>query len=75
MTHRVVTGISPSRLAFHWEAHDRHLTVTVDNEDTYGPYPVGRSEVTFTGRILRFDVEESTGGNTGATEIEVFAAQ
>jgi hypothetical protein len=50
------------------------FTVTVDNEETYGPYPVGRSEVTFTGRILRFDVQESTGGNTGATEIEIFTA-
>lgn len=50
------------------------FTVTVDDEETYGPYPVGLSEVSFTGRILRFDVEESTGGNTGATEIEVFAA-
>ncbi|MCO6502098.1 MAG: discoidin domain-containing protein [Acidimicrobiales bacterium] len=50
------------------------FTVTVDNEETYGPYPVGRSEVTFAGQILRFDVEESTGGNTGATEIEIVAA-
>jgi hypothetical protein len=50
------------------------FTVTVDNDETHGPYPVGLSEITFTGRILRFDVEESTGGNTGATEIEVFAA-
>ena len=50
------------------------FTVTVDNDETYGPYPVGLSEVTFTGRILRFDVVESTGGYTGATEIEIFAA-
>ena len=28
MTHRVVTGISPSMVAFHWEAHDRHPTTT-----------------------------------------------
>jgi hypothetical protein len=30
--------------------------------------------VSFTGRILRFDVVQSTGGNTGAAEIEVFSA-
>lgn len=47
-------------------------TVTVDNTDVYGPFPVGRVDVTFTGRLIRFDVESSTGGNTGATEIEVF---
>jgi hypothetical protein len=47
-------------------------TVTVDSIDTHGPYPVGRVDVTFTGRLIRFDVESSTGGNTGATEIEVF---
>jgi len=46
--------------------------VTVDDNETHGPFPVGRVEVEFTGRVLRFDVEASTGGNTGATEIEVF---
>jgi hypothetical protein len=49
-------------------------TVTVDDTDTYGPFPVGRAEVNFTGRIVRFDVDTSSGGNTGATEIEVFEA-
>jgi len=28
----------------------------VDGADTYGPFPVGRNDVTFTGRIVRFDV-------------------
>lgn len=49
------------------------FTVTVDETDTYGPFPAGRVDVPFTGRVLRFDVDTSTGGNTGATEIEVFA--
>jgi hypothetical protein len=30
------------------------------------------ADVALTGRILRFDVDASTGGNTGAVEIEVF---
>jgi hypothetical protein len=29
--------------------------------------------VSFTGRFLRFEVVQSTGGNTGAAEIEVFS--
>ncbi len=48
------------------------FTITVDDADTYGPFPVGRVDVTFTGRLVRFDVDRSTGGNTGATEVEVF---
>jgi hypothetical protein len=50
------------------------FTVTVDGAETFGPFPVGRTELAFAGRVLRFDVEDSTGGNTGATEIEVFEA-
>lgn len=48
------------------------FTVTVDDADTYGPFPVGRVDVAFTGRLIRFDVDRSTGGSTGATEVEVF---
>jgi len=50
------------------------FTVTVDDGETFGPFPAGPEpvEVSFVGRILRFDVEESTGGNTGAVEIEVY---
>lgn len=48
------------------------FTVTVDNSETLGPFPVGRTEVAFIGRLIRFEVDTSTGGNTGATEIEVF---
>jgi hypothetical protein len=47
------------------------FTITVDDTDTFGPFPVGRAEVSFSGRIVRFDVDSSTGGNTGATELEV----
>jgi hypothetical protein len=50
------------------------FTVTVDDGETLGPFPAGPDpvEVSFVGRILRFDVVESTGGNTGAVEIEVY---
>lgn len=50
------------------------FTVTVDGGDTFGPFSSGSDpvEVRFQGRVLRFDVAESTGGNTGAVEIEVY---
>lgn len=52
------------------------FTITVDGVDTYGPFPAGPDpvEVSFRGQTLRFDVAESTGGNTGAVEIEVYGA-
>ncbi len=52
------------------------FTIKVDGGEPLGPFPVDGqpTEVAFTGRVLRFDVEQSTGGNTGAVEIEVFAA-
>jgi hypothetical protein len=50
-------------------------TVTVDDGPMFGPFDAGLDPplvgVEFTGRILRFDIESSTGGNTGAVEIEV----
>ncbi len=54
-------------------------TVTVDDGETFGPFPAGDatdnrfSEAQFTGRVIRFDVAASTGGNTGAIEVRVFA--
>lgn len=50
------------------------FTVDVDGE-TLGPFPTGEnpSEVAFTGQILTFQVDTSTGGNTGAVEIEVYS--
>lgn len=55
----------------------RSFTVTVDRTDTLGPFPAGPDpvEVSFRGRVLRFDVAESTGGNTGATQIEVYGRE
>jgi hypothetical protein len=57
----------------------RTFAVVVDGRRRYGPFPAGNvvnpriARVSFTGRRLRFDVVTSTGGNTGAAEIEVFA--
>lgn len=52
------------------------FTVTVDDGSTFGPFDAGLTpplvDVAFTGRILRFDVVGSAGGNTGAVEIEVY---
>jgi len=56
----------------------RTFAVVVDGGKRYGPFPAGNradprvAKVAFTGRRLRFEVVTSTGGNTGAAEIEVF---
>lgn len=54
------------------------FTVTVDDGETFGPFPAGPglvvSDVEFTGQVLRFDADETTGGNTGAAEIEIYRA-
>ena len=58
----------------------RSFSVVVDGGTRYGPFGAGDrrsariAAVSFTGRILRFEVDTSTGGNTGATEIEVYGA-
>ena len=57
----------------------RTFAVVVDGRRRYGPFPAGNAldprtaRVSFTGRSLRFEVVRSTGGNTGAAEIEVFS--
>jgi hypothetical protein len=54
-------------------------TVTVDASETLGPFPAGNpaepqtSGVSVTGRVFTFQVETSTGGNTGAVEIRILA--
>ena len=51
-------------------------TFTVEVDGTmYGPFPAGptASEASFTGRMLTFHVASSSGGNTGAIEVEVFS--
>ena len=54
-------------------------SVVVDGGERYGPFPAGTPArgavqvVVFEGESLRFEVVETTGGNTGAIEIRVFA--
>jgi hypothetical protein len=56
-----------------------NYTVAVDGGQPLGPFPAGTpasprpSQVDATGRLLRFDVEMSSGGNVGAVEIRIFA--
>lgn len=56
------------------------FTVTVDDGETFGPFPAGTvadpgfAEVIATGQVIRFDVSSSTGGNTGAVEIRIFSS-
>jgi len=53
------------------------FTVIVDDSETLGPFPAGSpaepqtSDVSVTGQVFTFEVETSTGGNTGAVEIGI----
>jgi len=53
--------------------------VIVDGGERLGPFEAGNpadpnfQAAEFTGRVLRFEIDNSTGGNTGAIEIRVFA--
>jgi hypothetical protein len=55
------------------------FTATIDDRDTFGPFPAGTAvEPNFaaleaSGRVVRFDVDTSTGGNVGAVEVRVLA--
>ena len=55
------------------------FAVVVDGHRRYGPFPAGNgldprvARVSFRGRLIRFEVVTSTGGNTGASEVEVFS--
>jgi hypothetical protein len=74
-----VTGIGyRSRSMSDGTALTTSFTVTIDDATTLGPFDAGAGlvvvEAPFQGRIIRIDVETSTGGNTGAVEIEIYAA-
>jgi hypothetical protein len=77
---RKITGITfVTRQMSDGSAITRTFAVVVDGRRRYGPFPAGNRldphmvPVSFTGRFLRFEVVQSTGGNTGAAEIEVFS--
>ena len=54
------------------------FTMTIDGQ-VFGPFTVEATPIALddpvTGRVLRFDADQTTGGNTGATEIEVYTSQ
>jgi len=53
--------------------------VVVDDGERLGPFVAGNpanpviNQVSFIGQLLRFEVQDTTGGNTGAIEIRAFA--
>ncbi|MDW3221019.1 MAG: discoidin domain-containing protein [Acidimicrobiales bacterium] len=53
------------------------FTVTIDDQ-TFGPYAAGTEPAVLnqpiTAQIVRVDADQTTGGNTGATEIEIYAS-
>jgi hypothetical protein len=56
------------------------FTVTTEQGETFGPFDLPDADriysfpVQLTARTLRFDAVETSGGNTGAVEIEVYGA-
>ena len=73
---RLVTAVAfRTREMTDGTALTRTFTVTID-DTVFGPYTAGRDPIVldepYAGRILRFDAHETTGGNTGATEIEIY---
>ena len=75
-----VTGVAfRTREMSDGSAITRTFAVIVDGDRRYGPFPAGNrldarpAAVDFTGRRLRFAIVQSTGGNTGAAEIQVFS--
>ncbi len=53
-------------------------TVTIDDGETLGPFDAGPglavTDFSASGRVFRFDMETTTGGNTGAVEIEIYGS-
>lgn len=49
------------------------FNVIVDGE-TFGPFPADAEpvEISFSGQVVSFEVASSTGGNTGAVEVQIF---
>jgi hypothetical protein len=77
---RRVTGVAfITRSMADGSSITRTFAVVVDGRHRYGPFPAGSpadprvAHVAFTGRLVRFQVVQSSGGNTGADEVEVFS--
>ncbi len=73
---RTLTGVAfRTRSMSDGTAITETYTVTVDGT-VYGPFPAGDQPAMFdspvTGQIVRFDAETTSGGNTGASEVEIY---
>jgi hypothetical protein len=53
-------------------------TVSIDNGEALGPFEAGIglvvSDLAATGQVFRIEMADTTGGNTGAVEIEIYGA-
>jgi hypothetical protein len=74
-----ITGVAFwSRSMSDGSAQVFQFTVTTDSGDVYGPFELADAnqsyefDVTFEAETLRFDVVDSSGGNTGAVDIAVY---
>ena len=69
----------PMMVSRNTSAHGTAFTVSIDDADPLGPFATGTvaepntSQLAASGRLIRFDVETSTGGNVGAVELRVLA--
>ena len=77
-----VTGVAfRTREMGDGSAITRSFSVLVDGKRRFGPFPAGDrldariAHLTASARLFRFDVVSSTGGNTGAAEIEIYGAR
>ena len=54
------------------------FTISIGDQQ-YGPYPTGTEPAIFdepvAGQTVRIDADQTTGGNTGATEIEIYVTE
>ncbi len=74
---RTLTGVAfKTRSMSDGSAITETFTVTIDGR-LYGPFPAGDQPAVFdspvTGQRVRFDADQTTGGNTGASEVEIYA--
>lgn len=78
---RQITGVAfRTRQMSDGSAITRTFSVVIDGDTRLGPFPAGDrrqarvATVSVNGRRVRFEVADSTGGNTGAVEVEVRTA-
>ncbi len=75
---REITGVAiRTREMGDGTAVTENFTITVDDGTTLGPYPAGVEAIAFdepvTTGSVRLDAVRTTGGNTGASEIEIYS--